>query len=331
MFSFSDPDDKLLKRYGEIHGTTFAWRVQLAGLIETDSLQICSEGREFVMRKQEGGQWGRLSSSATAIRSSNYSTPRNYGPRYGILVVLDSKLNNFTDVLYSSHSPLCLIDIAPLASGSMTLTRSSTSAASAGSALTRSSSVSPGYQRSLYTTPAAARSSAFSPSTFAAGQGGQSYAAAATGARSYGASMGHSPSSYSLSSAASGPPVAAVGGTAPQAAATNNSPPTAVRSRSSSAIASYRSVNVAQLNQQARERAERDEKAREYKEWEERERIRSEMEEPPIPDFRKKYTGADKEILHMLHRDCYHQMTFIPKDFSKKQSTLPTYVYPLFA
>lgn len=91
------------------------------------------------------------------------------------------------------------------------------------------------------------------------------------------------------------------------------------------------SVNVAQLNQQARERAERDEKAREYKEWEERERLRTEMEEPPIADFRKKYTGAEKEILHMLHRDCIHKMTFIPRDFSKKQSTLPTYVYPLFS
>ncbi|ETN81102.1 MYND finger [Necator americanus] len=103
--------------------------------------------------------------------------------------------------------------------------------------------------------------------------------------------MGHSPSSYTLSAAASGPQAAAVGGTAPQAAATNTSPPTTVRSRSSSAIASYRSVNVAQLNQQARERAERDEKAREYKEWEERERIRSEMEEQPIADFRKRFTG----------------------------------------
>ncbi|EPB73902.1 MYND finger [Ancylostoma ceylanicum] len=291
-FSSSDPDDKLLKRYGEIHGTTFAWRVQLAGLIETDSLQICSEGREFVMRKQEGGQWGRLSSSATAIRSSNYSTPRNYGPS---LSSYRYSASSYTPSTRPPPPPSANAGPTPepsYASGSMTLTRSSTSAASTGSALTRSSSVSPGYQRSLYTTPAAARSAAFSPSTFASGQGGQSYAAAATGARSYGPSMGHSPSSYSLSSAASGPPVAAGGGTAPQATATNNSPPTAVRSRSSSAIASYRSVNVAQLNQQARERAERDEKAREYKEWEERERIRSEMEEAPIADFRKKYTGA---------------------------------------
>ncbi|KAK6048618.1 hypothetical protein COOONC_13877 [Cooperia oncophora] len=31
------------------------------------------------MRKQEGGQWGRLSSSTTSIRSGNYTTPRNYG------------------------------------------------------------------------------------------------------------------------------------------------------------------------------------------------------------------------------------------------------------
>ncbi|KAK5976079.1 hypothetical protein GCK32_019800, partial [Trichostrongylus colubriformis] len=38
-FTSSDPDDRLLKRYGEVQGTTFAWRVQLAGTIETDSLE----------------------------------------------------------------------------------------------------------------------------------------------------------------------------------------------------------------------------------------------------------------------------------------------------
>ncbi|VDL76975.1 unnamed protein product [Nippostrongylus brasiliensis] len=107
--------------------------------------------------------------------------------------------------------------------------------------------------------------------------------------------MGHSPSSYTLSAAASGPPSSAVVGNAATASAqstmANSSPPNNIRSRSSSAIASYRSVNVAQLNQQARERAERDEKVREYKEWEERERLRSEMDEPPPPvaDFRVKY------------------------------------------
>ncbi|VDP48051.1 unnamed protein product [Heligmosomoides polygyrus] len=78
-FTSSDPDDKLLSRYGDVRGTTFAWRVQLAGAVETDSLEICSEGREFVMRKQEARQWGRLSSSTTAIRASNYTAPRNYG------------------------------------------------------------------------------------------------------------------------------------------------------------------------------------------------------------------------------------------------------------
>ncbi|KAK6734014.1 hypothetical protein RB195_017656 [Necator americanus] len=289
-FSSSDPDDRLLKRYGEVQGTTFAWRVQLAGLIETDSLQICSEGREFVMRKQEGGQWGRLSSSATAIRSGSYTTPRNYGPSLSSYRYSASSYTPSTRPPAPPTSGAATTPEPSYASGSMTLTRSGT-IASTGSALTRSSSVSPGYQRSLYTTPAAARSPAFSPSTFATGPGAQSYAAAATGARSYAPSMGHSPSSYTLSAAASGPQAAAVGGTAPQAAATNTSPPTTVRSRSSSAIASYRSVNVAQLNQQARERAERDEKAREYKEWEERERIRSEMEEQPIADFRKRFTG----------------------------------------
>ncbi|WKX93647.1 hypothetical protein Q1695_011142 [Nippostrongylus brasiliensis] len=299
-FTSSDPDDKLLKRYGDVRGTTFAWRVQLAGFIETDSLEvrersccsvvICSEGREFVMRKQEGGQWGRLSSSATAIRASNYTTPRNYG----------SSLSSYR---YSASSytpstrPTTAVSPAPgsdgtRTSGSMTLTRSNTTTAANGSALTRSSSVSPGYQRSQYTTPAASRSSAFSPSTFSSGSNA---ATAGLGVRSYGSSMGHSPSSYTLSAAASGPPSSAVVGNAATASAqstmANSSPPNNIRSRSSSAIASYRSVNVAQLNQQARERAERDEKVREYKEWEERERLRSEMDEPPPPvaDFRVKY------------------------------------------
>ncbi|KAK6027208.1 hypothetical protein OSTOST_06764 [Ostertagia ostertagi] len=269
-FTSSDPDDKLLRRYGEVRGTTFAWRVQLAGTIETDSLEVCSEGREFVMRKQEGGQWGRLSSSTTSIRSGNYTTPRNYGSSLSSYRYSASSYTPSTRPTTTSSSA----SASDANRGSMTLTRSSTTAASNGTALTRSSSVSPGYQRSPYTTPAASRSSAFSPSTFASGTGSATLGATA-GARSYGSSMGHSPSSYTLSSAAAAPPPGNFAGG--QAAPANASPPNAVRSRSSSAIASYRSVNVAQLNQQARERAERDEKCREYKEWEERERMRVEM------------------------------------------------------
>ncbi|XGW10477.1 hypothetical protein V3C99_012175, partial [Haemonchus contortus] len=282
QFTSSDPDDRLLSRYGEIQGTTFAWRVQLAGTVETDSLEVTSGGREFVMRKQEGGQWGRLSSSTTSIRAGNYTTPRNYG----------SSLSSYR-YSASSYTPSTRPPTAPSAPdanrGSMTLTRASTTSASNGTALTRSSSVSPGYQRSPYTTPAASRSSAFSPSTFAAGAGTTTLGST-LGARSYGTSMGHSPSSYTLSAIANAAPQpgATVG---VQAAPSNSSPPNAVRSRSSSAIASYRSVNVAQLNQQARERAERDEKCREYKEWEERERMRAEMEESPVMDFRMKYKG----------------------------------------
>ncbi|ETN81101.1 hypothetical protein NECAME_08722 [Necator americanus] len=173
LISKNDPDDRLLKRYGEVQGTTFAWRVQLAGLIETDSLQnrvckfevppvvfefrfcptscngkqlghICSEGREFVMRKQEGGQWGRLSSSATAIRSGSYTTPRNYGPS------LSSYRYSASSYTPSTRPP------APPTSGAATTPEPS------------------------YGKPAAARSPAFSPSTFATGPGAQSYAAAAT-------------------------------------------------------------------------------------------------------------------------------------------------------
>ncbi|KAK6043563.1 hypothetical protein COOONC_18931 [Cooperia oncophora] len=133
----------------------------------------------------------------------------------------------------------------------MTLTRSNTTAATNGTTLTRSSSVSPGYQRAPYTTPAASRSSAFSPSTFAAGAGSATLGPTAvkspgakrpprpTGARSYASSMSHSPSSYTLSSiATAAPPPGAFTGAQPVPA--NNSPPNAVRSRSSSAIASYR-------------------------------------------------------------------------------------------
>ncbi|KAJ1373123.1 hypothetical protein KIN20_035459 [Parelaphostrongylus tenuis] len=85
---------------------------------------------------------------------------------------------------------------------------------------------------------------------------------ARSGVRSYGSSIGHSPSSYTLAATSSGLSSSTADGATIQSHTTNSSPSTTIRSRSSSAIASYRSVNVAQLNQQARERAERDRKSK---------------------------------------------------------------------
>ncbi|KAJ1373124.1 hypothetical protein KIN20_035460 [Parelaphostrongylus tenuis] len=152
-FTCSDSNDRLLRRYGEVRGTTYTWRVQLAGRIETDSLQICAEGREFVMRKQEAGQWGRLSSSSTSIRSSNYSTPRNYGSSLASYRYTATSYSPSTQPSSNSASASCTER-----NGAYELTRPSTASA----APARSS----GYQRLPYTTPAAQRSSAFSPSTF---------------------------------------------------------------------------------------------------------------------------------------------------------------------
>ncbi|KAE9420933.1 hypothetical protein Angca_009568 [Angiostrongylus cantonensis] len=269
-FTCSDPDDRLLRKYGEVRDTTFAWRVHLAGLIETDSLQVCAEGREFVMRKQEAGQWGRLSSSTTSIRSSHYSTPRNYGPssyRY--------TASSYAPSTQSSSNPTSASNSEQ--NRGCELTRPSTTSTLTSIVPSRSLALS-GYQRLPYITPAAQRSSAFSPSTFLPPTSASSLGSTNTAVRSYVSSIGHTPSSYTLAASSSGPSSTAADGTTIHTQTANSSTSTTIRSRSSSAIASYRSVNVAQLNIQARERAERDEKLREFKEWEERERLQLEME-----------------------------------------------------
>ncbi|KJH47584.1 MYND finger [Dictyocaulus viviparus] len=306
-FTSSDTNDKLLTRYGEVGGTTFAWRIHLAGLIETDSLQICAEGREFVMRKQEVGYWGRLSSSATAIRPCNYSTQYGCGPNLSSY--------RYSASLYTPSSRL----ITP-----STLCSEQNRAPSATSITpTRSPSILPGYQRLPYSASAVTRSSTFSPATFST-----AVPALSSGGRSYISPISPSPSNFVSPASTSKLPPATVDATSIHTRVANTPPPSAIRSRSSSAIASYRSVNVAQLNQQARERAERDEKVREYKEWEERERLRIAMEETPLSDIQQKCNAQDSSI--PTFSSAYSQFcksTAFKSELVPSRSDLPTHSF----
>lgn len=78
---------------------------------------------------------------------------------------------------------------------------------------------------------------------------------------------------------------------------------------------SYRQINVAQLNQQAKERVERDEKHKEYKDWLDKERMR-ETDTPPEPmyrDFRKKCkrstVSLNDELITAMESPNYSQFT----------------------
>uniref|UniRef100_A0A1I7WXG7 ubiquitinyl hydrolase 1 n=1 Tax=Heterorhabditis bacteriophora TaxID=37862 RepID=A0A1I7WXG7_HETBA len=224
--------------YGDVINHEFLWHVPLVGPIETDSLQVRFDGRarEFVMRKQDATQWGRLSSSTSNIQASNYSTPRNYGP----------SLSSYR-YSASSYTPSTRGSTATTVESGYSLSRSTSSATTTAS-LTRSSSISSAYHRSpyityvisLYLLPAASRGSAFTPSSCTLSSSNHISAVGNTSRSSYGNGtifVSRSPSNYSMSSDA----------TSRVSQPVQASPP-AVRSRSSSAIASYRcSILVIEL------------------------------------------------------------------------------------
>ncbi|CAD6198270.1 unnamed protein product [Caenorhabditis auriculariae] len=256
------------------------------------------------MRKQEdAAPYSRLSSSCSSIRSSNYSTARPYTPSLSSY--------RYSASSYTPSSRMSSSENAGATSSSITgRSRYSTSSTSSHtSTLPRSASTT---HKNLYTSPAAARvsvsanesistsSSSWTPSAY---RGLSRYQSSTSQNAELPTTRASSIASSSERVRERPRHVEAERIETTPTTRTHMVHPTSshIRSRSTS----YRTINVAQFNQQAKERAERDEKDRQFREWIEKENARDsssalpliEPTPPPVAestpqkDFRKKLTS----------------------------------------
>ncbi|CAB3411040.1 unnamed protein product [Caenorhabditis bovis] len=249
------------------------------------------------MRKQEDGTaapYSRLSSSCSSIRSTNYSVQR---PSY------TSSMSSYKPSSYTPGSRLTTTSheaSSPLPSRSRT-SYSSTSSSTTPSSLSRTLSSS---RKTLYTSPAAARASVSAADNLTTSSYGTLGKYKASNLADF-ASPSSSSTRSSLRSRAieKTPDHASTNGRIDLGPTTRSNMvhPTSshIRSRSTS----YRTINVSQFTQQARERADREEKDRQYREWCEREMERESVQNfdaiisPPTPstavnDFKRAVTST---------------------------------------
>ncbi|CAI4232242.1 unnamed protein product [Auanema sp. JU1783] len=219
------------------------------------------------MKKNEGDAYmSRLSSSASSIRASNYSIARSFEPSLS-----SYRFANYTPPTRSLGS----------SDRVSSYENYSTKCSSNNGSLRRSSS-STSYGRTLYQSPSMQKYGSVHESSI---KPTNPYKHLPSRDNKSNNVLSTSTTYGSISSLTS-----SIG--------TNNNIRTnttsGVRSRSSSVTPSYRTVNVAQLNKQAKERAEREEKLKNYLEWSEREKQKDMELKDDILDLEfRKVLGAD--------------------------------------
>ncbi|CAI5443433.1 unnamed protein product [Caenorhabditis angaria] len=249
---------------------------------------LISNGKKEMKKSEDGG---RLSSSCSSIRSSNYS--RNYTPSSLTTSTLKYSPANYTPPSRSSASQESSYSTSSYSSPSYssatlgrssrygsttnldtskysTLGRTSSSRYSTPSSTVSSYSTPAAAPRNLYSSPAAARVSISNNENL----GGATSAPYRGISRSRLDTVGSTVTPQRTTVAVEVQPTTR----------TNMVHPTSshIRSRSTS---SYRTINVSQFTQQARERAEKEEKDRQYKEWIDREKDREAEKEYQIPSY----------------------------------------------
>ncbi|KAF1765351.1 hypothetical protein GCK72_005303 [Caenorhabditis remanei] len=241
------------------------------------------------MRKNdEGGGSGRLSSSCSSIRSSNYSVPRSYTPSFNTFKYSPSSYTPNISRNLNSTSSGSAADSHSLSASAPRSRLSFTTPSSTSTNLSRTTSSS---HKTLYSSPAAARVSvstndSLSHSTMAPQNTYRGISKYSTIERStVGESKAYASYSSSVTSSLSNsydrrpsrsdrisstlPDVKIESGPTTR---THMVHPTSQHIRSRSSYG--RTNTVAMFAQQARERADREEKDRDYKEWMQREKDR---------------------------------------------------------